>query len=85
MTVLQIDSEGARYQMSTAELHALDGQETSLRIGGNAGVNLLIRPHVISRPIVKEVDIRMQEGEVYILPVHDRILIALTPKIALLH
>jgi hypothetical protein len=107
VAVLQLDSEGARYLASTTELHASDGQDTSLSIGGDTGVNLLIRPHVhsaeevtlhvevdvhnilssvgISRPIVKEADIRMQEGEVYILPVRDRILIALTPKIALLH
>jgi len=39
----------------------------------------------ISRPIINERDIRTQEGEVYILPVRDGILIALTPKTALLH
>ena len=107
VTVLQLDSEGTRYRTTTAELHALDGQDASLTIGNDPGVNLIVRPHVhsaeevtlhvevdvhnilssvgISRPIINERDIRTQEGEVYILPVRGGILIALAPKIALLH
>jgi hypothetical protein len=107
VAVLQLDSEGARHLTSTTELTAPDGQDTSLKIGGDVGVNLIVRPHVhsaeevtlhvevdvhnilssvgISRPIINERDIRVQEGEVYILPVRGGILIALAPKIALLH
>ena len=107
VAVLQLDSEGTRYRTTTTELHASDGQDTSLRIGDGPGMNLIVRPlvhsaeevtlHVevqihsiltsvgISRPIINERDIRTQEGEVYILPVRDGILIALTPKTALLH
>ena len=107
VAVLQLDSERARYLTSTTELHASDGQDTRLRIGGDPAMNVIVRPHVhsaeevtlhvevdvhnilssvgISRPIINERDIRMQEGEVYILPVRGGISIALTPKIALLH
>ena len=107
VTVLQVDSVGGRYITTTKELHAFDGQDTSVKIGGDPGMNVIVRPHVhsaeevtlhvevvvhnilssvgISRPIINERDIRMQEGEVYILPVRGGIFIALTPKIALLH